>query len=131
MRTILFVSLVVLVVAGCSSSSDDGGGSSNGGSSNGGTSSGGSSSGGSSSGTTSSSSSSSSSSGSSGGGGKALGEDCTAGSECTDGKCLTFTDKNGQKRGFCTRQCTKAADCPEKGWVCNLAPHTACVPDSG
>lgn len=126
MRTIFFVSFVALAVAGCSSSSDDGGGSSNGGSSNGGTSSGGSSSGTS----TSSSSSSSSSSGSSGGGGKALGDDCTAASECTDGKCLTFTDKNGQKRGFCTRQCTKAADCPEKGWVCNLSPYTACVPDS-
>lgn len=132
MRTIFIGSFLALALVACGSSSDDGNGSSSNGSSSSGSSSGASSSGGSSSSSgTTSSSSSSSSSGTSGSSTKALGEDCTAGSECADGKCLTFTDKNGQKRGFCTRQCTKAADCPEKGWVCNLAPHTACVPDSG
>jgi len=75
-----------------------------------------------------SSSSTSSSSGSSGGGSKELGTDCTAGSECKDGKCVKFTDNSGTPRGFCSRTCTKAEDCPEEGWECNLAPYTACVP---
>lgn len=108
--------------------SDDNGGSST--SSSGG-SSGGSSSGGSSSSTssTSSSSTSSSSTSSSGGTGtKALGEDCAQSSECKENKCVRFTDNSGQERGFCSRICTKAADCPETGWECNLSPYTACVP---
>lgn len=58
----------------------------------------------------------------------ALGDNCTASEQCADGKCVQFTDNSGQKRGFCSRQCTKAEDCPESGWECNLAPYTACVP---
>jgi hypothetical protein len=41
---------------------------------------------------------------------------------------VKFTDNDGIKRGFCSRVCTKADDCPEEGWECNLAPYTACVP---
>ncbi len=77
----------------------------------------------------SSSGSTSSSSGSSGtSGSKKLGDDCTKGDECEGGKCLKFTGNDGKEHGFCTRQCTKAADCPESGWECNLSPYTACVP---
>ncbi len=58
----------------------------------------------------------------------ALGDNCAASDQCAEGKCVQFTDNSGQKRGFCSRQCTKAADCPESGSECNLAPYTACVP---
>jgi hypothetical protein len=54
-----------------------------------------------------------------------LGDECTSGDDCEGGKCIL---SNGDS-GFCTRQCVKAEDCPEEGWVCNLAPYTACVPD--
>jgi hypothetical protein len=54
-----------------------------------------------------------------------LGDACTEGSDCVDGKCILSQGDSG----FCTRQCVKAEDCPEEGWVCNLAPYTACVPD--
>jgi hypothetical protein len=62
-----------------------------------------------------------------GGSGKALGEDCASADECAEGYCLMFEDA-GVTYGFCTRSCTSAEDCPESGWECNLAPHTACVP---
>ncbi len=57
-----------------------------------------------------------------------FGEDCLKGSECEEGKCLTFTTDRDVKMGFCTRQCTQAADCPEEGWECSLSPYTACIP---
>ncbi len=115
-----------LAVSGCSS---DGGGSST---SSGGTSSTPTGSSQTSSGSSSSSSSSSSSTsegpGQGGGGTRSFGEDCTQKSECKTDKCVTFKDNSGQTRGFCSRTCTKSSDCPETGWVCNLSPHTACVP---
>jgi hypothetical protein len=76
--------------------------------------------------TSSSSSSTETSSGATGS--KAFGADCTASPECSEGKCVLFTDNSGQERGFCSRICTKAEQCPEEGFVCNLAPYTACVP---
>lgn len=133
-RIIGISSLLLFTAVGtlaCSSSDDTGSSSSSGtsGSSSGASGSSGSSGQTSSSSSSTSSSSTSSSSGSSGGGGsKALGTDCTAGSECKDGKCVKFTDNSGTPRGFCSRTCTKAEDCPEEGWECNLAPYTACVP---
>jgi hypothetical protein len=119
---VVFFAISTASTVACSS--DDTG---NGSSSSGGSSSGGSSSGGSTSSTSSTSSSSSTSSGSTSGT-KALGDDCTKSSECKEDKCVLFTDNNGMQRGFCSRICTKAADCPETGWECNLAPYTACVP---
>ena len=56
-----------------------------------------------------------------------LGTDCTANAECVEDYCLMF-ESNGEEFGFCSRQCVKAEDCPEDGWVCNLSPYTACVP---
>jgi hypothetical protein len=53
----------------------------------------------------------------------AFGADCKSADDCSTGMCL-----KGDWGGFCTRQCTKAADCPEQGWVCNISPYTACVP---
>lgn len=57
-----------------------------------------------------------------------MGDNCTAGSECQEHKCVRFKDNQGVDRRFCSRTCTKAADCPESGYVCNLSPYTACVP---
>jgi hypothetical protein len=70
--------------------------------------------------------SSSSSGGASGTG--SLGEHCESNGDCKESKCVQFTDNDGNERGFCSRVCTKAEDCPEEGWECNLAPYTACVP---
>lgn len=114
-RVVSLACLLLVVACGSddtgSSTSSSGGGSSSGGSS-----------------TSSTSSSSSSSSSSGGGGTKSFGQDCTKSEECQENKCVLFTDNSGQERGFCSRVCTKAEDCPEDGWECNLAPYTACVP---
>lgn len=103
-RFLLALPLVVLVAA-CSGSSSGGGGGGGGGSGDGGGGGGG---------------------GSDGGGGTkaAFGADCKSGDDCTTGMCL-----KGDWGGFCTRQCTKASDCPEMGWECNISPYTACVPN--
>lgn len=58
---------------------------------------------------------------------KPMGKDCAESSECADKKCVTFVDNSGTERGFCSRRCVKAADCPD-GWDCSISPYMACVP---
>jgi hypothetical protein len=54
-----------------------------------------------------------------------LGDNCSSAADCSTDQCLTA---RGASVGFCTRQCTSNADCPESGYECNLSPYTACVP---
>ena len=68
--------------------------------------------------------------GADGGGGGALGDDCTSNADCAENYCLMIEGSGGEMIAFCSRQCVSADDCPEEGWVCNLSPFTACVPDT-
>jgi hypothetical protein len=67
---------------------------------------------------------SSTGSGKTGGGKVPFGADCKEAVDCETGVCVT-----GSWGGFCSRQCSNAADCPEMGWECNITPYTACVPN--
>lgn len=129
--TFALASAVLVSIAACGGDDGGGGGQTTGASSPTSPSKGGSSESSSSESSSESSSSTESSSSSTSSGSKVLGQDCTASAECAENKCVLFTDNDGKRRGFCSRACTKAEDCPESGWECNISPWTACVPQRG